>query len=299
MSQTITPVEKKLDKIDEISENMILSSSSGISSTSFDMDSFMAYIDESATEEKLAMLINRIRDNNSKLNDLETVSRNISALDNPAFEGVYGRNLPTERRAMIREGLEEENHVNYQILKDMNLDYNNLKDNDDYLSIKVERTDKGKTYFDSVYGDFRKYTDSQIESDIMARTIYHMIMEQPKDLSSLLGNPVVRDSVKTVLGGMKLEDLEEVVKEDNGISNILLEDPINYESTDELIRPLDKNVFNEILSEVNLQRQVEEVDEMNNDEITYNDNIETSDDYYGITQDDYGFEENDDDMELN
>lgn len=286
MAKNLTPIENKLNRIDEISGKMI----EGLMNEE-NADSLRDAIIEASEDEKLAMLVYVLHENNSNLSDITTLLSNYSIIDSPAFNDYYGRNLGKMQLIYTRDKLMEENKSGYAMLSEMGYEYSDVKDDKDYLSFTVEvEDDRGKKHTHSTYKDLRRYTESQATSNVEARTIYHMIMDHPDDLEVLLGDSTIYDSVSKVITAMHLPDLKKVC-ENGGVLSKMAEDLAPFNEEGEIFpHKLDGDVIGKLAREIknNLNEDYEEdyIDEKVNGKDLSKEEIDI---------DDFGFEEVDDD----
>lgn len=227
MSNEVTPIGKRLEKITEIYE-VIAAAMPKRETKSVNLETLKDLLREAYNDEKVALMKTRIGENLSKIRDIDKVNANIESVYRGELNNVYGANLTSQVRQQKRYEMESEIARCKTEFISMNSSYTDVKDERDYIIIKAEREDRGRISVEDVYGDLRKYTPAQIESNLTARFIYKLIVTKSNTMQYLQNDIVCKMAIEKVICAMTSEDLNKLLDfyEDeisNGIENFVVQ----------------------------------------------------------------------------
>ncbi|MCQ2748721.1 MAG: hypothetical protein MJ246_01570 [Clostridia bacterium] len=295
MSNEVTPIGKRLEKITEIYEVIAAAMPKG-ETKSVNLETLNDLLREAYNDEKVALMKTRIGENLSKIRDIDKVNANIESVYRGELNNVYGANLTSAVRQQKRYEMESEIARCRTEFLSMNKTYADVRDEKDYIVIKAEREDRGRITVEEVYNDLRKYTPAQIESNLTARFIYKLIVTKSNTIEYLQNNPVCRMSIEKVIGSMNAPDLNNLIDsyEDEisrGIENFVvqtIEDTARNNGYDEfLMSPMPDGAMKHFIHATNKYIEIENLIE-EDEEILVVDDYDIPEDKYEGSDDEEG-----------
>lgn len=265
MSNEVTPIGKRLDKITEIYEVIAAAMPKG-ETKSVNLETLNNLLKEACNDEKVALMKTRIGENLSKIRDIDKVNANIEAVYRGEFNNVYGANLTSAVRQQKRYEMESEIARCRTEFLSMNSSYAEVRDNKDYITIKAEREDRGRISVEDVYYDLRKYTPAQIESNLSARFFYKLIVTKSETIEYLQNDGVCRASLEKIICSMNAPDLHALLDSyeeeiSNGIENfvvqIIEETAINNGYDEFLMSPMPQGAMKYFIHTTNKYIEIE------------------------------------------
>lgn len=295
MSNEVTPIGKRLEKITEIYEVIAAAMPKG-ETKSVNLETLNDLLREAYNDEKVALMKTRIGENLSKIRDIDKVNANIESVYRGELNNVYGANLTSAVRQQKRYEMESEIARCRTEFLSMNKTYADVRDEKDYIVIKAEREDRGRITVEEVYNDLRKYTPAQIESNLTARFIYKLIVTKSNTIEYLQNDPVCRMSIEKVIGSMNAPDLNNLIDsyEDEisrGIENFVvqtIEDTARNNGYDEfLMSPMPDGAMKHFIHATNKYIEIENLIE-EDEEILVVDDYDIPEDKYEGSDDEEG-----------